>query len=96
MATATLLSPTGGNKVKKARTSCDDVLQLDEANVNAMFRRSLCCEKLGELESAMTDIKKALDVDPENYDCKKSQERLNKQLQRLMEGQKNVYSKMFG
>lgn len=81
---------------KKARTSCDDVLQLDDANVKAMFRRSLCWEKLGELEPAMKDIKKALDVDPENSDCKKSQDRLNKLLQRQKEGQKKVYSKMFG
>eukprot|EP00930_Biecheleria_cincta_P100419 TRINITY_DN92061_c0_g1_i1.p1 TRINITY_DN92061_c0_g1~~TRINITY_DN92061_c0_g1_i1.p1 ORF type:complete len:760 (-),score=199.83 TRINITY_DN92061_c0_g1_i1:148-2382(-) len=81
---------------KKAKTSCDDVLELDEKNLKAIFRRSLCWEKLGELESAMKDIKKGLGVAPEDGDLKRSQERLEKLLKRQKEGQKKVFSKMFG
>merc|ERR1712151_393566 len=81
---------------KKARTSCDDVLSLDEENIKAMFRRSLCWEKLGEYEPAMKDIKKALQHNPEDGDLKKSQVRIEKLLARQKEGQKKVYSKMFG
>lgn len=81
---------------KKAKTSADDVLSLDEQNVKALFRRSLCWEKLGELESATKDIKKGLDVDPENADLKKSKDRLEKLLLKQKEGQKKVFAKMFG
>eukprot|EP00913_Durusdinium_trenchii_P029702 g27839.t1 len=38
---------------KKARTSCDD--ELDASSIKAIFRRSLCYEKLGELEDALKD-----------------------------------------
>jgi len=81
---------------KKARDSCDNVLELDEKNIKAIFRRSMCWEKLGELDNAMKDIKKGLNVAPEDGDLKKSQERLDKLLKRQKEGQKKVFSKMFG
>jgi len=81
---------------KKARTSCDDVLELDSASIKAIFRRSLCFEKLGELEDALKDIKKGLGVSPEDSDLKKSQDRLQKLLNKQKEGQKKVFSKMFG
>lgn len=81
---------------KKAKTSCDDVLELDEQNLKAIFRRSLCWEKLGELESAMKDIKKGLKVSPEDGDFTRSQDRIEKLLKRQKEGQKKVFSKMFG
>lgn len=81
---------------KKARTSCDDVLDLDEANIKAIFRRSLCNEKMGELDVALRDLKKGLAASPEDPDLKKSQERLAKLLARQKEGQKKVFSKMFG
>lgn len=81
---------------KKARTSCEDVLELDSSNIKAMFRRSLCQEKLGELEDALKEIKKGLGVSPEDADLKKSQDRLQKLLTKQKEGQKKVFSKMFG
>jgi len=81
---------------KKAKNSCDDVLELDPENIKATFRRSLCWEKMGELESAMKDIKKGLAKDPENADLKKSQDRLDKLLKKQKDGQKKVFSKMFG
>eukprot|EP00439_Symbiodinium_sp_Y106_P077406 s316_g16.t1 len=45
---------------KKARTSCEDVLELDSSNIKAMFRRSLCQEKLGELEDALKLLRSML------------------------------------
>lgn len=81
---------------KKARTSCDDVLELDDKNLKAFFRRSTCWEKLGELENAMKDIKKGLVVSPDDADFKKAQDRLEKLLKKQKEGQKKVFSKMFG
>eukprot|EP00415_Alexandrium_ostenfeldii_P000257 UN0257 len=81
---------------KKARTSCDDVIELDAGSMKALFRRSLCWEKLGELESAMKDIKKGLTIAPEDADFKKSQERLEKLYKKQKDGQKKVFAKMFG
>eukprot|EP00441_Pelagodinium_beii_P034042 CAMPEP_0197642190 /NCGR_PEP_ID=MMETSP1338-20131121/15929_1 /TAXON_ID=43686 ORGANISM="Pelagodinium beii, Strain RCC1491" /NCGR_SAMPLE_ID=MMETSP1338 /ASSEMBLY_ACC=CAM_ASM_000754 /LENGTH=736 /DNA_ID=CAMNT_0043215281 /DNA_START=74 /DNA_END=2284 /DNA_ORIENTATION=- len=81
---------------KKAKTSCDDVLELDEKNIKAVFRRSLCWEKLGELDNALKDIKKGLAASPDDADLKKSHERLDKLLKKQKDGQKKVFSKMFG
>mmetsp|Transcript_13370 Transcript_13370/g.25246 ORF Transcript_13370/g.25246 Transcript_13370/m.25246 type:complete len:749 (+) Transcript_13370:130-2376(+) len=81
---------------KKARTSCDDVLALDEENIKGMFRRSMCWEKLGELDNAAKDIKKALSISPEDGDLKKSMDRLERLHKKQKEGQKKVFSKMFG
>jgi len=81
---------------KKAKNSCDDVLELDAENIKATFRRSLCWEKIGELDNAMKDIKQGLKFQPEDADLKKSRDRLEKMLQKQKEGQKKVFSKMFG
>merc|ERR550514_322 len=81
---------------KKAKTACEEVLDLDPENIKALFRRGLCWEKLGEFEHAAKDVKKALDIAPDNTDLQKSQERLQKLLQRQKEVQKKVYAKMFG
>jgi len=81
---------------KKARTSCDDVVSLDSENIKGLFRRSLCWEKLGELDNAMKDIKKGLALNADDADLKKSQERLERLLKKQKEGQKKVFSKMFG
>jgi len=81
---------------KKAKSSCDDVLELDAENIKATFRRSLCWEKLGELDNAMKDIKQGLKFQPEDADLKKSRDRLERMLQKQKEGQKKVFSKMFG
>lgn len=92
---------TGGKNAaepfyKKARTSCDDVLELDEENIKGMFRRSLCWEKLGEIENAAKDIKKAMAISPEDADLKKSWDRIERLHKKQKEGQKKVFSKMFG
>eukprot|EP00927_Polykrikos_kofoidii_P061353 TRINITY_DN56189_c0_g1_i1.p1 TRINITY_DN56189_c0_g1~~TRINITY_DN56189_c0_g1_i1.p1 ORF type:complete len:788 (+),score=183.92 TRINITY_DN56189_c0_g1_i1:335-2365(+) len=81
---------------KKARVSCEDVLDLDAENIKALFRRSLCWEKLGEQSNAMKDIKKALVAAPDDADLKRSQARIEKLMQKEKEGQKKVFSKMFG
>jgi len=81
---------------KKAKNSCDDVIELDAENIKATFRRSLCWEKIGELDNAMKDIRQGLKLQPEDADLKKSRDRLEKMLQKQKEGQKKVFSKMFG
>eukprot|EP00933_Yihiella_yeosuensis_P044365 TRINITY_DN39462_c0_g1_i1.p1 TRINITY_DN39462_c0_g1~~TRINITY_DN39462_c0_g1_i1.p1 ORF type:complete len:735 (+),score=195.67 TRINITY_DN39462_c0_g1_i1:64-2268(+) len=81
---------------KKAKTSCDDVLSLDEKNLKGLFRRSMCWEKIGELSDAMKDIKSGLAVSPDDVDFKKSQARLETLLKKQKDGQKKVFSKMFG
>lgn len=99
-AAETALSDGGKNAAepfyKKAKVSCDDVLDLDSENIKAMYRRGLCWEKLGELDTSMKDIKKALKMKPDDVDLKKSAERLERLTKKQKEGQKKVFSKMFG
>ena len=42
------------------------VLELDQLNVKALFRRSQAYLKMSELEKANDDIKRALVIDPDN------------------------------
>lgn len=42
------------------------VLDLDESNVKALFRRSQAYLKTSELEKANDDLKRALVIDPDN------------------------------
>lgn len=42
------------------------VLDLDEFNVKALFRRSQAYLKTSELEKANNDLKRALAIDPDN------------------------------
>eukprot|EP00746_Dinoflagellata_sp_MGD_P016444 gnl/MRDRNA2_/MRDRNA2_137114_c0_seq1.p1 gnl/MRDRNA2_/MRDRNA2_137114_c0~~gnl/MRDRNA2_/MRDRNA2_137114_c0_seq1.p1 ORF type:complete len:793 (-),score=173.59 gnl/MRDRNA2_/MRDRNA2_137114_c0_seq1:72-2450(-) len=76
--------------IDMARTACDHALEIDSKNIKAMWRRSLCFEKLGNLEGAIKEIKRALKVQPEDTELKLNLERLKKSF----EPQKKMYSKM--
>mmetsp|Transcript_48774 Transcript_48774/g.115915 ORF Transcript_48774/g.115915 Transcript_48774/m.115915 type:complete len:700 (-) Transcript_48774:54-2153(-) len=80
---------------KKAKNSLDDCLEIGE-NVKARFRRANVWEKLGDIDKAMTDIKAALQVEPEDKDLLKSRDRFEKLLNKQKEAQKKMYGKMFG
>ncbi|KAL8162931.1 hypothetical protein V2J09_014420 [Rumex salicifolius] len=49
---------------------CSKVLEQDPSNVKALFRRSQAYMKTSELEKAEADIKRALEIDPNNRDIK--------------------------
>ncbi|KAH6763356.1 rotamase FKBP 1 [Perilla frutescens var. hirtella] len=55
---------------KEAEKLCTEVLKADGKNVKALCRRAQAYINLVELELAKNDIKKALEIDPNNRDVK--------------------------
>ncbi|KAL0451916.1 UNVERIFIED_CONTAM: Peptidyl-prolyl cis-trans isomerase FKBP65 [Sesamum latifolium] len=55
---------------KEAEKLCTKVLEIDGKNVKALYRRAQAYLNLVELELAEKDIKKALEIDPNNRDVK--------------------------
>ncbi|KAF5465108.1 hypothetical protein F2P56_015139 [Juglans regia] len=55
---------------KQAERLCTKVLELDSRNVKALYRRAQACIQLVDLDLAELDIKKALEIDPDNRDVK--------------------------
>lgn len=68
------------NNFKEAINLCSKVLDVEFNNVKALFRRAQAFIENADLDLAELDIKKALELDPENREVKKIQKRL-KQLQ---------------
>ncbi|PON63992.1 Peptidyl-prolyl cis-trans isomerase, FKBP-type [Parasponia andersonii] len=55
---------------KQAEKLCTKVLELDSRNVKALYRRAQAYIQLIDLDLAEMDIKKALEIDPDNRDVK--------------------------
>ncbi|XP_047972681.1 peptidyl-prolyl cis-trans isomerase FKBP62-like [Salvia hispanica] len=55
---------------KEAKNLCSEVLEADANNVKALYRRAQAYINLVEFELAKKDIKKALEIDPNNRDVK--------------------------
>ncbi|CAN1269315.1 Peptidyl-prolyl cis-trans isomerase FKBP65 [Linum perenne] len=55
---------------KAAEKLCTKVLEMDSMNVKALYRRAQAYIQTADLELAEFDIKKALEIDPENRDVK--------------------------
>lgn len=68
------------NNFKEAINLCSKVLDVEFNNVKALFRRAQAFIENADLDLAELDIKKALELDPENREVKMIQKRL-KQLQ---------------
>lgn len=51
---------------KQAEKLCTKVLEIDGRNVKALYRRAQAYIQLVDLDLAEVDIKKALEIDPDN------------------------------
>lgn len=56
---------------KEAEKLCTKVLETDNKNVKALYRRAQAYMNLVELDLAEKDIKRALEIDPNNMDVRK-------------------------
>lgn len=54
----------------QAEKLCTKVLEIESQNVKALYRRAQAYIQTADLELAELDIKKALDIDPNNRDVK--------------------------
>ncbi|CAO2184376.1 unnamed protein product [Urochloa humidicola] len=82
-------------KDKEAVKLCTKVLELDSQNVKALYRRVQAYIQLADLELAEADIKKALEIDPDNRDVKLEYKTLKEKIKEYNKKDAKFYSNMF-
>ncbi|XVF84525.1 hypothetical protein PTKIN_Ptkin17bG0044000 [Pterospermum kingtungense] len=80
---------------KQAEKLCTKVLELDGRNVKALYRRAQAYIHLVELELAEVDIKKALEIDPDNRDVKMEYRVLKEKIKEYNKKDAQFYGNIF-
>uniref|UniRef100_A0A7C9ADX6 peptidylprolyl isomerase n=1 Tax=Opuntia streptacantha TaxID=393608 RepID=A0A7C9ADX6_OPUST len=80
---------------KQAEKLCTKVLEMDSMNVKALYRRAQAYIHLADLELAEFDIKKALEIDPDNREVKLEYKMLKEKMREFNKKDAQFYSKMF-
>lgn len=78
-----------------AMDSCNEALELDQANTKALFRRAQAWQGLKENGEAMIDLKKAQGIAPEDKAISNEMKRVQLKIQEEKEKEKKIYAKMF-
>lgn len=78
-----------------ALDSCNEAVELNEANTKALFRRAQAWQGLKEYSKAMIDLKKAQEITPEDKAISNEMKRVQLKIQEEKEKEKKIYAKMF-
>lgn len=79
---------------KEAKELCTEVLESDSTNVKALYRRAQAHIHLVDLDLAEADIKKALEIDPDNRDVKLGYRRLKEKVKEYKRKDARLYGNM--
>ncbi|KAK2406123.1 70 kDa peptidyl-prolyl isomerase [Trifolium repens] len=80
---------------KQAEKLCTKVLELESTNVKALYRRAQAYIQLADLDLAEFDIKKALEIDPNNRDVKLEYKTLKEKMKEINKKDAQFYGNMF-
>ncbi|KAK7339107.1 hypothetical protein VNO77_19751 [Canavalia gladiata] len=80
---------------KDAEKLCTKVLDLESTNVKALYRRAQAYMQLTDLDLAEIDIKKALEIDPDNRDVKLEYRTLREKVKENNKREAKFYGNMF-
>ncbi|TYI73075.1 hypothetical protein E1A91_D07G105300v1 [Gossypium mustelinum] len=80
---------------KQAEKLCTKVLELESANVKALYRRAQAYINLADLDLAELDIKKALELDPDNREVKLEYKALKEKIKEYNKKEAKFYGNMF-
>ncbi|XP_020261572.1 70 kDa peptidyl-prolyl isomerase-like isoform X2 [Asparagus officinalis] len=80
---------------KQAEKLCTKVLELQSKNVKALYRRAQAYINLADLDLAELDIKKALEIDPDNRDVKLEYRTLKEKMKEYNKREAKFYGNMF-
>ncbi|KAH9305118.1 hypothetical protein KI387_009522, partial [Taxus chinensis] len=80
---------------KQALTLCTKVLEIESQNVKALYRRAQAYIQTADLELAENDIKKALEIDPNNRDVKLEYKTLKEKQKEYNKKEAKFYGNMF-
>ncbi|KAK4268220.1 hypothetical protein QN277_024906 [Acacia crassicarpa] len=79
----------------EAERLCTKVLDLESTNVKALYRRAQAYIELTDLDLAELDIKKALEIDPDNRDVKLEYKTLKQKVKEYNRKEAKFYGNMF-
>lgn len=79
---------------QEASKLCSKVIEYDSCNVKALFRRAQAYLRINELENAEIDIRKALQVDPNNRDVKVMYKELKNKQKQYAQHEVEIFSTM--
>jgi FK506-binding protein 4/5 len=80
---------------KQAEKLCTKVLESESTNVKALYRRAQAYINLADLDLAEIDIKKALEIDPNNRDVKMEYKVLKEKMKEINKKDAKFYGNMF-
>ncbi|CAL9150813.1 70 kDa peptidyl-prolyl isomerase-like [Musa acuminata AAA Group] len=80
---------------KEAEKLCSKVLEVDSRNVKALYRRAQAYIQLADLDLAELDIKKALEIDPDNRDVKLEYKSLKEKMREYNKKDAKFYGNIF-
>ncbi|GAB2212353.1 hypothetical protein Droror1_Dr00020313 [Drosera rotundifolia] len=80
---------------KQVEKLCTKVLELDSRNVKAFYRRAQAYIQLFELEKAEIDIRKALEIEPDNREVKLKYKALKDKVKECNKKDAKFYSTIF-
>ncbi|KAG0498481.1 hypothetical protein HPP92_003172 [Vanilla planifolia] len=80
---------------KEAEKLCTKVLELESRSVKALYRRAQAYIQLADLDLAEVDIKKALEIDPDNRDVKLEYKTLKEKIKEYNKKDAKFYGNMF-
>ncbi|KAI8574213.1 hypothetical protein RHMOL_Rhmol01G0337300 [Rhododendron molle] len=80
---------------KQAEKLCTKVLELESKNVKALYRRAQAYINLADLDLAEFDIKKALEIDPDNREVKLEYKTLKEKMKEFNKKEAKFYGNMF-
>ncbi|KAL0369439.1 UNVERIFIED_CONTAM: Peptidyl-prolyl cis-trans isomerase FKBP65 [Sesamum angustifolium] len=83
-----------GNYVKASKRY-EKVLELESTNVKALYRRAQAYMNMADLDLAEFDIKKALELDPDNRDVKLEYKVLKEKIKEFNKKDAKFYGNMF-
>ncbi|XP_047069821.1 peptidyl-prolyl cis-trans isomerase FKBP62-like [Lolium rigidum] len=80
---------------KEAVKLCTKVLELESTNIKALYRRAQAYTALVDLELAELDVKKALEIDPDNREVKVAYKALKDRVREYNKRDAKFYGNMF-
>ncbi|KAJ1696961.1 hypothetical protein LUZ63_005473 [Rhynchospora breviuscula] len=80
---------------KEAQKLCTKVLEMESTNVKALYRRAQAYIQLADFDLAELDIKKALELDPNNRDVKAEYKVLKEKVKEYNKRDAKFYGNMF-
>ena len=83
------------NEAGKAEAACSKVLKEEPENVKALYRRAQAESQQGEFTKALSDLKRAAEIDPSNTEVRALFASVKAEVRNNDKQMKGLYSKMF-